>query len=119
MSAANAPVFSLTDRYLNHGEVGGDISSGIEQGKLAGKMATRFLNGEKQLVPAMQLGALDLSTDHRELVAQDQYLGFGVRGDSAQPENASEERVDERVEHGRAWYENAGQAANRVSVPHR
>ena len=47
MSAANAPVFSLTDRYLNHGEVGGDISSGIEQGKLAGKMVVRLLNGEK------------------------------------------------------------------------
>jgi PAS domain S-box-containing protein len=47
ISAANAPVFSLTDRYLGHGEVGGDISSGIEQGKLAGRMAARLLNGEK------------------------------------------------------------------------
>jgi PAS domain S-box-containing protein len=47
MSAANAPVFSLTDRYMNHGEVGGDISSGIEQGRLAGSMAARLLNGEK------------------------------------------------------------------------
>ena len=47
MSAANAPVFSLTDRYLNHGEVGGDISSGIEQGELAGKIAMRVLEGEK------------------------------------------------------------------------
>jgi PAS domain S-box-containing protein len=46
VSAANAPVFSLTDRYINHGEVGGDISSGIEQGELAGKMAVRLLNGE-------------------------------------------------------------------------
>jgi PAS domain S-box-containing protein len=46
-SAANAPVFSLTDRYFNHGEVGGDISSGIEQGKLAGSIAARLLNGEK------------------------------------------------------------------------
>ena len=47
VSAANAPVFSLSDRYFNHGEIGGNISSGIEQGKLAGKMAMRFLNGEE------------------------------------------------------------------------
>ena len=46
-SAANVPVFSLTDRYLNHGEIGGDISSGIEQGKVAGEMAVRLLDGEK------------------------------------------------------------------------
>jgi len=47
VSATNAPIFSLTDRYLNHGEVGGNISSGIEQGKLAGSIAGRLLNGEK------------------------------------------------------------------------
>jgi PAS domain S-box-containing protein len=45
--AANAPVFSLFDVYLNHGEVGGYLSSLSEQGKVAGSMALRMLRGEK------------------------------------------------------------------------
>ena len=45
--AANAPVFSLFDVYLNHGEVGGYLSSLSEQGKVAGGMALRMLRGEK------------------------------------------------------------------------
>lgn len=46
-AAANAPVFSLFDVYLNHGEVGGYLSSLSEQGKLAGAMALRLLSGAK------------------------------------------------------------------------
>ena len=45
--AANAPVFSLFDVYLNHGEVGGYLSSLSEQGKVAGRLALRILKGEK------------------------------------------------------------------------
>jgi PAS domain S-box-containing protein len=45
--AANAPVFSLFDVYLNHGEVGGYLSSLSEQGKVGGGMALRILRGEK------------------------------------------------------------------------
>jgi PAS domain S-box-containing protein len=45
--AANAPVFSLVDVYLNHGEVGGDVSNTLEEGKVAGSMARRILDGEK------------------------------------------------------------------------
>ena len=44
---ANVPVFSLIDRSLNHGEVGGKVSDSIEQGKIAGGIALRILNGEK------------------------------------------------------------------------
>jgi hypothetical protein len=44
---ANAPVFSLYDVYLNHGEVGGYLSSLSEQGKVAGDMALRLLGGAK------------------------------------------------------------------------
>jgi ABC-type uncharacterized transport system substrate-binding protein len=47
ISAANAPVFTLFDTYINHGEVGGDLSSFSEQGRIAGSMALRILNGEK------------------------------------------------------------------------
>ena len=45
--ASNAPVFSLFDVHLNHGEVGGYLSSLSEQGKVAGGMALRLLRGEK------------------------------------------------------------------------
>jgi PAS domain S-box-containing protein len=52
---ANVPVFSLTDRSLNHGEVGGKVSDSIQQGKIAGGMALRILNGEKpQNIPIMK-----------------------------------------------------------------
>jgi ABC-type uncharacterized transport system substrate-binding protein len=46
-AAANAPVFSLFDVYLDHGEVGGYLSSLSEQGKVAGAMALRILKGDK------------------------------------------------------------------------
>src|SRR6266511_1895737 len=78
-----------------------------------------LLIAEEQLVPAAQLGALDLPAEHGEFVAQDEHLGFGIRGDPAQPENAPDDRVEERVEHGGEWYDGAGRRANRVSVPHR
>jgi len=45
--AANVPVFSLFDVHLNHGEVGGYLSSLREQGKVSGGMALRILQGEK------------------------------------------------------------------------
>jgi PAS domain S-box-containing protein len=47
VSASNAPIFTLFDTYINHGEVGGDLSSFSEQGRIAGSMALRVLNGEK------------------------------------------------------------------------
>ena len=46
-AAANAPVFSLFDVFLNHGEVGGYLSNLSEQGKVAGSMALRILGGQK------------------------------------------------------------------------
>jgi signal transduction histidine kinase len=46
-AAANAPVFSLFDVYINHGEVGGYLSSLREQGKVAGAMALKLLSGAK------------------------------------------------------------------------
>src|SRR5690242_13566134 len=40
---ANAPVFSLFDVYLNHGEVGGDVSDLNEQGRTVGRIALKLL----------------------------------------------------------------------------
>jgi signal transduction histidine kinase len=54
-AAANAPVFSLFDVYLNHGEVGGYLSSISEQGKVAGAMALKLLSGAKpQDIPRLK-----------------------------------------------------------------
>jgi len=47
VGASNAPVFSLVDRYLGHGEIGGDLSSAIKDGHIAGGMALRILDGKK------------------------------------------------------------------------
>jgi PAS domain S-box-containing protein len=53
--ATNAPVFSLFDVFLNHGEVGGYLSSLGEQGKVAGAMALRLLSGAKpQDIPRVE-----------------------------------------------------------------
>ena len=46
-AAANAPIFTMSDRLFNHGEVGGDVSSAVEAGKLAGGIVLLILNGEK------------------------------------------------------------------------
>jgi PAS domain S-box-containing protein len=54
-AASNAPIFSVFDMYLNHGEVGGYVSSISEQGKIAGAMTLRILNGEKpQNIPTVK-----------------------------------------------------------------
>jgi len=46
-AAANAPLFSLFDIYLNHGEIGGYLSSFADQGTTAGEMTLQILNGKK------------------------------------------------------------------------
>ena len=45
--AANAPVYGLWENLLGQGIVGGHLSSFKEQGRLAGEMGRRVLNGEK------------------------------------------------------------------------
>lgn len=45
-SVANAPMFGPSDVDLGHGEVGGDLVSFAEEGKIVGDMALRILNGE-------------------------------------------------------------------------
>jgi len=55
VAAANAPVFSLVESFLNHGEVGGKVSSIRETGRIAGGMALRILEGKKpQDVPRVK-----------------------------------------------------------------
>jgi len=44
---ANAPVFTLNDVNVGHGEEGGLVNSFAAEGKLVGAFAVRILNGEK------------------------------------------------------------------------
>ena len=58
-AAADVPVFSLVDVALGHGEVGGKLSSLREQGRIAGGLAQRLLNGEKpQAVPVVEISTI-------------------------------------------------------------
>jgi signal transduction histidine kinase/ABC-type uncharacterized transport system substrate-binding protein len=67
VAAANAPVFTLFDVHINHGEVGGYLSSLSGQGKLAGGMALTLLSGGKpQDVPRVD-GANTYMFDWRAL----------------------------------------------------
>ena len=46
-SAANAPVFGMSDTYLGHGIVGGNLMDFQEQGKVTSRIVSRLLDGEK------------------------------------------------------------------------
>jgi signal transduction histidine kinase len=46
-SAANAPVFGMSDTYLGHGIVGGDLMNFQEQGKVTAAILSRLLQGER------------------------------------------------------------------------
>jgi PAS domain S-box-containing protein len=45
--AANAPVFSLSDVFLGHGEVGGDLADLTRQAEIGGDLALRVIKGER------------------------------------------------------------------------
>ena len=58
-AVATAPVFSLSDSTVGHGEVGGKVFSRREQGRLAGALVLRVLKGEKpQDIPRMKAGTV-------------------------------------------------------------
>ena len=46
-AAAGAPVFSVSDLDLGHGEVGGYLENLPAEGRIVGEIAARLLNGEK------------------------------------------------------------------------
>jgi signal transduction histidine kinase len=46
-SAANAPVFGMSDTYLGHGIVGGNVMNFTEQGKLTSEIVSALLDGKK------------------------------------------------------------------------
>ena len=46
-SAANAPVFGMSDTYLGHGIVGGDLMNFQEQGKVTAQIVSELLEGKR------------------------------------------------------------------------
>src|SRR5580704_5906857 len=58
-SAANAPIFGMSDTYLGHGIVGGDLMNFQEQGKVTARIVSDILAGKKvndlqiQTLPSM------------------------------------------------------------------
>ncbi len=46
-SAANAPVFRMSDTYLGHGIVGGDLMNFQEQGKITARIVSELLEGKR------------------------------------------------------------------------
>jgi signal transduction histidine kinase len=58
-SAADAPVFGMSDTYLGHGIVGGDLMNFQEQGKVTARIVSQILEGKKagdlpiQTLPSM------------------------------------------------------------------
>ncbi len=58
-AASNVPVFVLGEISINHGEVGGKISSFQEQGRIAGGLTVRTLKGERlQNLPRVKAGTM-------------------------------------------------------------
>jgi PAS domain S-box-containing protein len=66
--AANAPVYGLWENLLGQGIVGGHLTSFTEQGRLAGEMGRRVLNGEKpENIPFVWQEAKFFGFDWRQL----------------------------------------------------
>lgn len=66
-SVANAPIFVLFDTLLSHGTMGGYVSSFAGQGREAGKIAYRILNGERPQDIAAVVGTNAYFFDWRQL----------------------------------------------------
>jgi len=67
-AAASGPVFAIWDFFLGHGIVGGALTSGLDQGREAGRMALRILGGESPgAIPVSDVPATPVVLDWRQL----------------------------------------------------
>jgi PAS domain S-box-containing protein len=66
------PIYGLWEFYLGHGIVGGKLTSGREEGRLAGAMALRILGGEE--ASQIPLG----TSPHRYMFDHVQMARFGI-----------------------------------------
>lgn len=73
---ARTPMYGVWDFYLGRGIVGGALVKGADQGRLAGGMALRILDGESPgQIPVVRRTPIEYAFDHQQL----QRFGFSER----------------------------------------
>ena len=81
-SASPVPIYGSWDFYLGRGIVGGYITSGVKQGKLAGELALSVINGANpDTIPVLEKAAVDLKFDHPVMLSygiEENYLPEGA-----------------------------------------
>jgi two-component system cell cycle sensor histidine kinase/response regulator CckA len=67
-SHCHVPIYSFWNFYLNHGIVGGMITTGLAQGKVAAELAIRILEGEKASeIPVITESPNEFMFDYKQL----------------------------------------------------
>ncbi len=84
-AATTVPIFTAWDFMVGHGAVGGSVTSGVEQGRLAAEIAVRILQGEQADGIPVHRGV-----GNRYVFDDRQLLRFGI--DSARLPKGSEVR---------------------------
>ncbi|HSK47639.1 MAG TPA: PAS domain S-box protein, partial [Coriobacteriia bacterium] len=73
---ARTPMYGVWDFYLGRGIVGGALVRGADQGRIAGRMALRILDGTPpEQIPIVRKTPIDYAFDYRQL----QRFGFSER----------------------------------------
>jgi PAS domain S-box-containing protein len=71
---AQVPIYGVWDFYLGKGIVGGMLTSGVDQGRLAAQMALRILNGENiRTIPIVKKSPNRHMFDHLQMIR------FGIK----------------------------------------
>jgi len=73
---ARVPIYSVWEFYLGHGIVGGKLTSGEAEGRMAGQMALRILHGEQASDIELETSPTRYMFDYRQLKR------FGLRKSS-------------------------------------
>ncbi len=63
----NVPIYAVWEFYLGHGIVGGKLTSGVAEGRMAGIMAKRILEGERASEIPLQQSPVQYMFDFRQL----------------------------------------------------
>ena len=77
----NVPIYSVWEFYLGHGIVGGMLTSGEEEGRIAGTMALRILQGEHASDIPLEKSPTRYMFDYAQMER------FGIK-ESSLPENS-------------------------------
>jgi PAS domain S-box-containing protein len=64
---ASVPICAVWEFYLGHGIIGGKLTSGKAEGKMAAELAIRIINGEKAAAIPLQTSPTQYMFDHGQL----------------------------------------------------